>query len=279
MTNVICMYQGAKKSLWMAVSLLLMSAIASAQSGVEDLLNTYFLPQTVEVSGVLGLSFVVFSFVIVAVLLYIGMSRVFPEKESLVLSLAIAFFVIPSGGYKWISGMFIALFQLGGVQFEAGTGIGVDTGLIPFQIILPILVFISVAILMQYFGEDEFQTFEFLAASIAAFFTFLALDGGISALGAAFGWMVVFLFGMHVFGQGMGAGGILGYLIGAVGLFAVLWTFQAIPMFPESIQGFTKIVAGITAFIIVGIVALIILGAILVADKVKPGPSHPWNPL
>ncbi|MFB6294130.1 MAG: hypothetical protein ABEI97_00060, partial [Candidatus Nanohaloarchaea archaeon] len=100
-------------SIGIAVLMVATSTAAYGHRGgtLGNFLNTYFLPQNAQVSGMSELIFIVIlPLIIVAILLYLGLNTFLPQRQSQALGVLLALFIIPSGGYRLISGILLTVF-------------------------------------------------------------------------------------------------------------------------------------------------------------------------
>ncbi|MFB6265988.1 MAG: hypothetical protein ABEI07_02780 [Candidatus Nanohaloarchaea archaeon] len=167
-----------------------LASLSSAASYYSDpatrFMNQYFLPRTAEVSGISGLLFgVLIPFGIVLILLYYALDNVIGGREAKALAVLISLFIIPSGGYRIISNLFLVVFGLGNTSRVAGPGTISIPGLGPvsglnWPLIYGFLAFVALAFMFQEVGESEYQGWEHLASIGGGFLVWAALGGAAS---------------------------------------------------------------------------------------------------
>lgn len=277
------------KAAALAVSLALFAATAAAQGTggtATTLLNQYFLPQNAQISGFSELIFVVvIPVLIVIILMYVGLSRLkaFTDRQAAALSLLLSLFLIPSGGFRIISGVLMGIFGLGNL----GPG-----GISPGGLYLPgfgtitaspevaATVAFFVLILAAYMANQKLTLTELLMAGMGSTFVWLLMRG--NALVALFGFIIFAYIGWKVFETGMATSSLPGYMIGILGLLVLLWAIQSLGFIPESLRQYAAVISGLGMIILVVVILLIIIGFIIVIDCVsrKAGgpPLLPLNP-
>ncbi len=261
--------------------LLVPAAAGATGSGVYGL-EGYFLPADAEVSGPAGLLFgVILPFLLVAILLYIGLRQApaIQDRQAQALAAILALFIIPSGGYRVVSGMLLSLFGFG-VTIPGAPG----TGSIPIvdelglPIVASILAFIIMGVLFQKLGDQEYQTFEFVSSLGVAIVVFRGLGGELISLNAFIGFIVLLAIGYSILHYGMGRGTQTGVFVALIGIFVLGLTLSNTAFLPDIVRSAGGIISALSAFAIVGVVAvliLIVIVAILCVWKNTPGTTPP----
>lgn len=254
----------------------LFSAMTAAQYGGSGtfggFLNMYFLPGGAQISGISGLLFgVLIPFMIVAILLVVGLQSVdiFNQRQSTVLGVLIALFIIPSGGYKVISESLMALFGLGrtGISTPGFTGTPLDP-IIQSPVWMGILAyFVSVYVLNKVVTDAEtgFKPMEHIAAGTIAILVWAGLTGEQNLLILAVFWGFILFFGWKMFKRGTGMGGGSGFLIALFGIFLLGIGISRMEVLPEQIQAIGSAITGYiqASFWIVLILTVVAVGIFL----------------
>jgi len=231
-------------------------------------LNRYFLPANAPVSGISGLLFgVLLPVALVIILIYYGLSMTMEnERVAKALSIIIGLFVIPSGGYKGISSLFISLF---GVANRTGAGAVVpSTG--PFSgvtlaAVLGVLTGIILAALFHRGSSGNITVGQAIMATIAGAFVYLLLSGQISFMSFV-GTVIIAAIGWFIFRVGAGTGTWQGILVGVVGIFITLRALDSIGILPPQIQTLLSWMEGTGIALILVIVLAVIVILVLLAD-------------
>ncbi len=255
------------------------SVLAAAQYGgggrFAQMLNTYFLPQGAQVTGLSGLIFSVFiPFAIVAILLVAGLQtiEVFNRRQASLLGVLIALFIVPSGGYKIISETLLALFGLGqtGVSAPGLTGTPLDP-LLESPLWMGILAyFLSVYALNNFVtgAETGFTLREHLAGGTVAVLVYVGLSGSQTFLILAVFWGLILIFGWKMFKRGTGMGGGTGFLIAIFGIFLLGIGVTRMEILPEEIQAMGSTVTGyISGAFWVLLILAVVAGAVALGVK------------
>lgn len=239
---------------------------AAAQTSTLSALNRYFLPVNAQVSTYSGLIFgVVLPLGVVMLVLYLALSRAIGDtREVKALSVLIALFLIPSGGYKIVSNIFLAAFSFGGYA-------GAPTVQLPFlgqipapdpRLAVSIISFFVFAWALgsDLIGAEEFQGWEYTGAAVGAFLVWISLGGGIGAV-EALSWLVFLWLAYEVFESGMGARRREGFLVGLLGLFLFFHILSNLQFLPESLQQVSSTVAGLGVVVLVAflLITLVVL--------------------
>lgn len=255
---------------------------------IAELLSQTFLPQGAQLAGPQGAIFgVLLPFIIVFTLIYVGMRRmdVLGRRETQVLALAIALFLIPSGGYRTISQFLLALFGVGAEGLVI-PGIGVSpeisflSGLTEIQRcgVVSLIVGGVVGLILNagppedqsgddggdwlaMFGKRGFSVGEFLITLVFISATWLTMCGP-GPLITAFGWLLVFIVGFKLLSAYyVAGGGGLPALLSIVGLLVIAMLLRSQEMLPEAIRNIGTVILQAT----VGIIALVIIMVLLLA--------------
>ncbi|MFB6076840.1 MAG: hypothetical protein ABEK12_01775, partial [Candidatus Nanohaloarchaea archaeon] len=132
--------------------------MATAATSVTRFFNTYFLPPTARVSGISGLIFgVLIPFGIVLIVLYLALDRTVGGREAKALAVLLSLFIIPSGGYRIISGALLAVFGLGNMTPGAGFG-GVT---VPGNLDPPLIAALVTGVGLAYMFHKQDESFAF----------------------------------------------------------------------------------------------------------------------
>lgn len=270
-------YRGTLRSAIVGLFLAALASAASAQSPTVNFFNQYFLPAGSGITGMGALIFTVLvPFLIVAILLYEGLNMFLERRPAAALGVLIALFIIPSGGYKIISGLFMSAFGLG---TGVGTGVGPVASLIPGgsiqnpALIAAFVTFLGGMVAFQKLsGSGDLGGFELVGSMTAAAVAFFAFGGAIGPFIEVFAWLLVLAIGWEIFQTGMFSDHWPGVLVGGIGIVIVLQGLtsavtesKAIPSELKPITTVTgtveTIVSNLTAAFL-ELIALVAVGAV-----------------
>ncbi len=290
-----------KRALGLVLASLSFAVPASASyhttSPLAEIFSETFLPQGAQLAGIQGLLYgVILPFVIVFTLIYVGMRQLdaLGKRETQVLSLTIALFLIPSGGYRIVSEFFLALFGLGagGFGVPGVTGsveISWLSGLTQVQRcgVMSLIVGGVAALILnagpakdqdgngngkdmwKIFGKRGIHLGEILIILVFMSATWLTTCGP-GPLITAIGWLLVFLVGYKLLSAYyVAGGGGLPALLSLVGLLVIAILLRSQELLPDAIQNLGNLILTAT----VGIILLIIIAMLLntaISAKLSP---------
>lgn len=265
-------------------AVLLMPLVAGAYSYGDGLygLEGYFLPPGAEVSGAAGIVFgVVLPFLIVAILLYIGMNQVpaIEDRQAQALAVLLALFIIPSGGYRVVAGILMTFFGFG-VTVPGAPAVGQlpvisELGL---PMVAAVFAFVFMGLLFQWYGDQEYQTFEFISSLGVAIVLYRGLGGQLISFNAFIGFIVLLGIGYSILHYGMGRGTQTGVFVALIGIFILGMTLASTGFLPGVVQAAGGLISLLSAFALFGVILvllIIVIIAILCVWKNAPGTPPP----
>lgn len=260
----------------LAFAVLLMPVVAGAYSYGGGLygLEGYFLPADAQISGTAGLIFgVILPFLIVAILLYIGLSQApaIEDRQAQALAVLLALFIIPSGGYKVVAGILLTFFGFG-VTVPGAPAVGQlpivsELGL---PIVAAVFAFVFMGLLFQWYGDQEYQTFEFISSLGVALVIYRGLGGQLVSINAFIGFIVLLGIGYSILHYGLGRGTQTGIFVALIGIFILGMALSTTGFLPDIVRGAGGLIQILSAIAIFGttmVLVIIVILAILCVIK------------
>lgn len=262
------LHRGERKLVAFVAAIAAFIPLVSATHQGGSGMYSYFLPAGATVSGPLGLVFVVIlPVLIVSILLYLLLENVIGnQRQAQALAILISLFIIPSGGYQYISGAFITLFSFNYLAGVAPHGAGgLQTGPFSMPLVGAILTFVGMAIMFQKVGEPEFQIWEALGSLGAAWVVFTILGGKMLSLSLLVGTVFILLIGYWLFKQGMNTERHTGILVAIIGIVIIGWGLSNAGFLPQNMQNLGGLVQSLGVWAMLAIIVLLVGIVIIVA--------------
>ncbi|MFB6200123.1 MAG: hypothetical protein ABEJ83_04540 [Candidatus Nanohaloarchaea archaeon] len=273
----------AIRFLTIVISAVAATPVASAASyytygsnPVTEFMNLYFLPANAQVTGLSGLIFgVILPFSIVLILLYMGLDRAIGGREAKALAVLLSLFIIPSGGYRFISSMLLTVFGLGNMSTSVG---GVNPmflrQIIGTKVNVPLLGSLATVVGLTYLFHkqpEDFGGWEYLVTAGAGIAAYFILGGDLTVVWTMVGYAILFWLGFEIFQRGLGTNRISGSIVGLLGIAIIGFAVMTASFLPGNIQGIGGLIAFIGFFGIIILVAILAVAAyilIVQPDKV-----------